>query len=62
MVQTFGSARGWKWHSREYAQLGEGLDYDLCPECWAAILRGVSTREYEEILPEMAQAVSVSRR
>ena len=28
---------------------------------WGAILRGVSTREYEEVLPEMAQTVGVSR-
>ena len=28
--------------------------------CWA-LLRGVSTREYQEVLPQMAQTVGVSR-
>jgi putative transposase len=28
---------------------------------WGALLRGVSTREYEEVLPQMAETVGVSR-
>jgi len=29
--------------------------------CWGALLRGVSTREYQEVLPQMAETVGVSR-
>ena len=34
---------------------------DRCGTRWGAIPRGISTREYEEVLSEMAQTVGVSR-
>lgn len=36
-------------------------DRDLGQHMLGALLRGVSTREYQEALPQMAEAVGVSR-